>query len=84
MTRFFRALACVQDDLKTQVAAAKKQLAESAEHQSKGDTKLNTTLQNLSRVQEEKGSLENRLGQKQAALQVSFELAGFRLTYRLC
>lgn len=47
---------------------------ESQEHQNKGEGKLNTVLNSLRNLQDEKGSLEAKLGQKQAALQahVSF------------
>lgn len=42
---------------------------ESQEHQNKGEGKLNTVLNSLRNLQDEKGSLEAKLGQKQAALQ---------------
>lgn len=47
----------------------KKQLNESQESQSKGDTKLTKCQQNLRILQDEKGSLEAKLGQKSIALQ---------------
>lgn len=46
----------------------KKQLQESVEIQSKSDTKLAATMNSLRQCKEEKGSLEAKLGQKQAAL----------------
>lgn len=58
-----------RDDFKTQVASVKKQLHEAHESQSKGDSKLNKVLQSLRSLQDEKGSLEARLGQKEVALQ---------------
>jgi hypothetical protein len=60
---------CFEDDFKTQVLSAKKQLQEAQELQNKVDAKLNTALQNVRAVQDEKGSLEAKLGQKQAILQ---------------
>lgn len=47
----------------------KKQLTDVQESQSKGDTKLNKVLQSLRNLQDEKGSLEAKLGQKSVALQ---------------
>ena len=58
-----------QDDYKTQVSSVKKQLQENQELQNKVETKLNTALQNVRVIQDEKSSLETKLGQKQAALQ---------------
>lgn len=60
---------CFEDDFKTQVLSAKKQLQEAQELQNKVDAKLNTALQNVRAVQDEKGTLEAKLGQKQAILQ---------------
>lgn len=60
--------ACFKDDYKTQVGNCKKQLMELSENQSKGESKLNTIVTSLRNIQEEKGSLEAKLGQKQAAL----------------
>jgi hypothetical protein len=60
---------CFQDDFKTQVVSAKKQLQEAQELQNKVDAKLNTALQNVRAFQDEKGALEAKLGQKQAILQ---------------
>lgn len=57
-----------QDDYKTQVAMVKKQLQETQDSQSKGDHKLTKVLQTLRAVQEEKGSLETALGQKNMEL----------------
>lgn len=60
---------CFEDDFKTQVLSAKKQLQEAQELHNKVDAKLNTALHNVRAVQEEKGTLEAKLGQKQAILQ---------------
>lgn len=60
---------CFEDDFKTQVLSAKKQLQEAQELHNKVDAKLNTALHNVRAVQEEKGTLEAKLGQKQAVLQ---------------
>jgi rootletin len=60
---------CFKDDFKTQVLSAKKQLQEAQELHNKVDAKLNTALHNVRAVQEEKGTLEAKLGQKQAILQ---------------
>ena len=46
----------------------KKQLQEAAEGHSKSESKLTVALNNMRQLQEEKGSLEAKLGQKQAAL----------------
>lgn len=48
---------------------AKKQLDEAQEHQNKGDSKLTKVMQNLRILQDEKGSLEAKLGQKSVELQ---------------
>lgn len=53
----------------TQVTTVKKQLNESQESQNKGDNKLSKCMQNLRVLQDEKGSLEAKLGQKTIALQ---------------
>lgn len=58
----------MQDDLKTQVSGMKRQLQEAAEAHSKSESKLNAAVINLRQLQEEKGSLEAKLGQKQATL----------------
>lgn len=47
----------------------KKQLQEAHDTQNKGDTKLSKVLHNLKTLQDEKGSLEAKLGQKSVALQ---------------
>lgn len=47
----------------------KKQIKEASDVQSKSDEKLSHALQNLRMLQDEKNSLEAKLGQKQAALQ---------------
>lgn len=51
------------------MTTVKKQLTDVQESQNKGDTKLNKVLQSLRNLQEEKGSLEAKLGQKSVALQ---------------
>lgn len=50
------------------MAIVKKQLQETQDSQSKGDHKLTKVLQTLRAVQEEKGSLETTLGQKNMEL----------------
>lgn len=54
----------------------KKQLNEASDIQGKSDTKLSQALQGLRVLQEEKGSLEAKLGQKQAALQAQVKISG--------
>ena len=54
----------------------KKQLTEASDIQGKSDTKLSQALQGLRVLQEEKGSLEAKLGQKQAALQAQVKSSG--------
>lgn len=51
------------------MATVKKQLQEAHESQSKGDSKLNKVLLTLRQLQDEKGSLEAKLGQKTIELQ---------------
>lgn len=58
-----------QDDYKNQVRTSKKQLDEAQQHQNKGDSKLTKVMQNLRILQDEKGSLEAKLGQKSVELQ---------------
>jgi len=60
--------------LKTSLNQMKRQLSEASEIQNKGDNKLGQALQNLRLLQEEKGSLEAKLGQKQAALQAQVQI----------
>lgn len=55
----------------------KRQLNEASDIQGKSDTKLSQALQGLRVLQEEKGSLEAKLGQKQAALQAQVSVCGF-------
>jgi rootletin len=62
-----------RDDLKTQLADSKRQLKEQTDTQSKTEAKLSSALLNLRQLQEEKGSMEARLGQKTAALQAQAE-----------
>ncbi|KAF6213862.1 hypothetical protein GE061_011587 [Apolygus lucorum] len=58
-----------RDDLKAHLMDYKKQLKSQHDEMNKTETKLKTTIVNLRQMQEEKGSLEVRLGQKSAALQ---------------
>lgn len=51
------------------MATVKKQLQEAHDTQSKGDSKLNKVLLTLRQLQDEKGSLEAKLGQKSIELQ---------------
>ncbi|XP_045461010.1 rootletin [Harmonia axyridis] len=62
-----------RDDYKNQVDNVKKQLKEVSDSQSKGDSKLTKITQNMRSLQEEKGSLETRLGQKTVELQSQTE-----------
>lgn len=50
------------------MGSIKKQLQESHDIQNKGDSKLNKVLQTLRSLQEEKGSLEAKLNQKNIEL----------------
>ncbi|XP_046406098.1 rootletin [Ischnura elegans] len=62
-----------RDDYKTQVGNVKRQLQEVQETQNKGDTKMAQMQHSLRTLQDEKGSLEALLGQKQTALQSQAE-----------
>ncbi|KAF4520433.1 hypothetical protein B566_EDAN004004 [Ephemera danica] len=62
-----------RDDYKTQVAATQKQLNEVQDAQGKGDARLNQVMHNVKALQEEKGNLEAKLAQKQAALTTQTE-----------
>ncbi|VEN46754.1 unnamed protein product [Callosobruchus maculatus] len=62
-----------RDDYRAQLQATKKQLQETQDCQTKCDNKLGKTLQNLRALQEEKGSLEAKLGQKSIELQSQTE-----------
>ena len=59
----------MQEDFKSQIGTVKKQLHEVQETRSKGDDKISKVVSNLRTLQEEKGSLEIKLGQKEKALQ---------------
>lgn len=65
----FMCMYLFKDDMKTQVSTMKKQLQEAQDTQSKGDTKVTKLMSNLRTLQDEKGSLEAKLGQKTKALQ---------------
>lgn len=54
--------------MKTQISTMKKQLQEAHDSQSKGDNKVTKLMSNLRNLQDEKGSLEAKLGQKTKAL----------------
>ncbi|KAK6626450.1 hypothetical protein RUM44_008923 [Polyplax serrata] len=62
-----------RDDLKASLNQMKKQINEASDLQNKSDEKLSHALQNLRVLQDEKNSLEAKLGQKQAALQAQTE-----------
>ncbi|XP_066156628.1 rootletin isoform X1 [Euwallacea fornicatus] len=62
-----------RDDYKTQVTTVKKQLQEAQDTQSKGDHKLTKIMQTLRTLQEEKGTLEAVLGQKNMELKSQSE-----------
>lgn len=55
--------------MKTLVASQKKQLQEAQDQQGKGENKLSSALQLVRQLQEEKGNLEAKLGQRGAAMQ---------------
>lgn len=60
--------------MKTQISTIKKQLNEAHDSQSKGDTKVTKLMSNLRTLQDEKGSLEAKLGQKTKAFQAQVRL----------
>lgn len=60
-----------RDDLRVGLTEAKKHIKSQNEEISKCESRLSSTLSALRLAQEEKGTLEARLGQKAAALQVS-------------
>ncbi|XP_073992313.1 ciliary rootlet coiled-coil, rootletin isoform X3 [Rhodnius prolixus] len=62
-----------RDDLKAQAGELKKQMRCQTDELTRTESKLNATLAALRDAQEEKGSLEARLGQKSAALQSQLE-----------
>ncbi|XP_050294395.1 rootletin isoform X2 [Anthonomus grandis grandis] len=62
-----------RDDYKTQVQTVKKQLQEASDNQNKGDHKITKIMQSLRTLQEEKGSLEATLGQKNVELKSQSE-----------
>lgn len=57
-----------KDDYKSQMANMNKQLEEIGDINKKTDNKLNSTIQMLRKLQEEKVELESKLGQKQSIL----------------
>jgi len=57
-----------KDDYKSQLSNMNKQLEEIGDIHKKTDNKLNTTIQILRKLQDEKIELESKLGQKQSIL----------------
>lgn len=57
-----------KDDYKSQMANMNKQLEEIGDINKKTDNKLNSTIQMLRKLQDEKVELESKLGQKQSIL----------------
>ncbi|KAI8420661.1 hypothetical protein MSG28_007900 [Choristoneura fumiferana] len=57
-----------RDDYKSQMNVLKKQLKDASEQQGKGDTKLQSITTNLRSLQEEKGRMQNVIGQKDAQI----------------
>lgn len=57
-----------KDDYKSQIANMSRQLEEIGDIHKKTDNKLNSTIQILRKLQDEKVDLESKLGQKQTIL----------------
>lgn len=57
-----------KDDYKSQIANMNRQLEEIGDINKKTDSKLNSTVQILRKLQDEKIELESKLGQKQSIL----------------
>jgi len=57
-----------KDDYKSQILNMSKQLEEIGDVHKKTDSKLNSTIQILRKLQDEKVELESKLGQKQSIL----------------
>lgn len=57
-----------KDDYKSQISNMNKQLEEIGDIHKKTDNKLNSTIQILRKLQDEKIELESKLGQKQSIL----------------
>lgn len=57
-----------KDDYKSQMANMNRQLEEIGDIHKKTDSKLNSTIQILRKLQDEKVELESKLGQKQTIL----------------
>jgi len=57
-----------KDDYKSQISNMKRQLEEIGDIHKKTDSKLNSTIHILRKLQEEKVELESKLGQKQSIL----------------
>lgn len=58
-----------KDDYKTELDSLKKQLVEVQDHQEKTNSKLNHCTMTMRALQDEKGTIEAKLSQKQAAYQ---------------
>lgn len=57
-----------KDDYKSQITNMNRQLEEIGDIHKKTDNKLNTTIQILRKLQDEKVELESKLGQRQSIL----------------
>lgn len=68
-----------KDDYKSQITNMSRQLEEIEDIHKKTDGKLNSTIQILRKLQDEKIQLESKLGQKQSIL-----LSQVRLFYYMC
>lgn len=74
-----------KDDYKSQLSNMNRQLEEIGDIHKKTDTKLNSTIQILRKLQDEKVELESKLGQKQSILLSQVNILIFiLLVYILC
>lgn len=68
-----------KDDYKSQVANMNRQIEEIGDIHKKTDNKLNSTIQILRKLQDEKVELESKLGQKQSVLLSQVNIFPFTL-----
>lgn len=74
-----------KDDYKSQLSNMNRQLEEIGDIHKKTDSKLNSTIQILRKLQDEKVELESKLGQKQSILLTQVNILIFiLLIYILC
>lgn len=74
-----------KDDYKSQLSNMNRQLEEIGDIHKKTDSKLNSTIQILRKLQDEKVELESKLGQKQSILLSQVNILIFiSLIYILC